>query len=235
MKTALVIVLLVASHLAFAQKPTGEEILRKAEQNFHDVKDYTVTLDIVADIERMKVPPMHATMYFKQPEKVHFDTKGFVFLPREGMGLQFGQLTQRYAVDSVARETADGVMMYRLVLHPRDEKAVIRRMLMWVDGNRWTPERLLLPQADGRAAEASFTYDQIGRFWLPRQLIVSFSAPGKDTTSASTAPSTNPFVRGLPAGPRGSTHTGKITVRYSEYRVNTGLSDSLFTPEAQHR
>jgi outer membrane lipoprotein-sorting protein len=234
MRTALVIALLVVFHPAFSQKPTGEEILRKAEQNFHDVKDYTVTLDIVADIERMKVPPMHATMYFKQPEKVHFDSKGFVFLPREGMGVQFGQLTRRYAVDSVARETVDGVMMYRLVLHPRDEKAVIRRMLMWIDGNRWTPERLLLPQSDGRAAEASFTYEQIGRFWLPLQLVFSFSAPGKDTTSTSTTPSTNPFVRGLPTGPRGNTRTGKITVHYSEYRVNTGLPDSMFESD-QHK
>jgi|WetSurMetagenome_2_1015567.scaffolds.fasta_scaffold29654_3 outer membrane lipoprotein-sorting protein len=233
MKTALVIVLLTVSHLAFAQKPTGEEVLRNAEQNFHDVKDYTVTLDIVADIERVKVPPMHATMYFKQPEKVHFDSKGFVFLPREGMGVQFGQLTQRYAVDSVGRETADGVVQYRLVLHPRDEKAVIRRMFMWVDGKRWTPERLLIPQADGRAVEAAFTYQQIDRFWLPRELVVSFSTPEKDTTAA--APNTNPFMRSLPAGPRGNTRTGKITVRYSEYRVNTGLSDSLFTSEAQRR
>ncbi len=233
MKTALVIVLLVVSHPAFAQKPTGEEILRKAEQNFHDVKDYTVTLDIISDIERMKVPPMHAKMYFKQPEKVHFDAKGFVFLPREGMGLQFGQLTQRYAVDSSARETVEGVMMHRLVLHPRDEKAVVRRVFMWIDGNRWTPERVLIPGADGRAVEARFTYQQVDHFWLPSQLVVSFSAPEKDSTAA--APNTNPFARGLPTMPRGNTRSGKVTVSYSDYRVNIGLSDSLFTPEAQHR
>jgi len=233
MRTALVIALLVVFHPAYGQKPTGEEILRKAEQNFHDVKDYTVTLDIVADIDRMKVPPMHATMYFKQPEKVHFDTKGFVFLPREGMGLQFGQLTQRYAVDSVAQETVEGVTMYRLVLHPRDEKAVIRRMFMWVDGNRWTPERLLIPQSDGRAAEVSFTYQQISRFWLPSKLVVSFSAPEKDGPAAP--PNTNPFARGLPTMPRGNTRSGKVTVSYSDYRVNTGLSDSVFTPEPDHR
>ena len=148
---------------------------------------------------------MHATMYFKQPEKVHFDTKGFVFLPREGMGVQFGQLTRRYAVDSVARETVEGVTTYRLVLHPRDEKAVIRRMFMWVDGNRWTPERLLFPQPDGRAAEASFTYKQIDRFWLPSQLVVSFTAPERDSTAA--APNTNPFTRGLPTMPRGNTRS----------------------------
>ena len=84
MRTALVIALLVVFHPAYSQKPTGEEILRKAEQNFHDVKDYTVTLDIVADIERIKVPPMHATMYFKQPEKVTLIRRGLFFCRAKG-------------------------------------------------------------------------------------------------------------------------------------------------------
>jgi outer membrane lipoprotein-sorting protein len=234
MKTAFVIALLAVSHLAYCQKPTGEEILRNAEQNFRDVKDYTVTLEIVADIERMKVPPMRATMYFKQPEKVHFDTKGFVLLPREGMGVQFGQLTKRYAVDSTSRETVEGMMMYRLALHPRDEKAVVRRLFMWIDGKRWTPERILIPQPDGRAVEARFTYSQVDRFWLPSNLVVSFSAPERDSTAAAP-PATNPFARGLPTVSRGSTRTGKVTVSYTDYRVNTGLSDSLFTSEQQHR
>ncbi len=226
MRASFVIALLVGVHCAFGQQRSGEEILRKAEENFHDIRDYTVSLDIVADIERMNIPPMHATMYFKQPEKVHFDAKGVVFLPREGMGVQFGQLTHRYAVDSVTREVVDGADMYRLVLHPRDDKAVIRRMFMWIDGKRWTPERLLMPRSDGRTLEAQLTYDRIDHFWLPSRLVVTFSAPERDTTAA--APSTNPFARDLPAASRGNTRTGTVTVNYTGYRVNTDLPDSLF-------
>ena len=232
MKSTLVVVLVLGLQCAFGQKLSGEDILHKAEQNFLEIKDYTVTLDIVADIERMKVRPMHATMYFKQPEKVHFDAKGFVVLPREGMGVQFGQLTQKYAVDSVVRETVDGVQMFRLALRPRDEKAVMRRMYMWVDGKRWTPEQIRIPQPNGRAMEARFTYTNIDRFWLPQLLVVTFSSPVKDTTTA--VPQTNPFAGGAPTAPRGGTRAGKVTVNYSNYRVNTGLPDSIFSSQ-QHR
>lgn len=227
-----VIALVLGLQCAFAQKPSGDDILRKVEQNFLAIKDYTVTLVVVADIERMKVPPMHATMYFKQPEKVHFDAKGFVVLPREGMGVQFGQLTLKYAVDSVARETLDSIQVYRLVLHPRDEKAVMRRMYMWIDTKRWTPERISIPQPNGRGMEARFAYTQIERFWLPQQLVVTFSSPAKDTTSA--VPETNPFAGGPPTGQRGNPRSGKVTVDYSDYRVNTGLPDSIFATE-QHK
>jgi outer membrane lipoprotein-sorting protein len=234
MRTQLVIAFLIGVQCAFGQKLTGDDVLRKVEQNFREIKDYSVTLDIVADIERMKIPPMHATMFFKQPEKVHFDAKGFVFLPREGMGVQFGRLTQRYAVDSMAKENEGNSEKYRLVLHPREETAVIRRLFMWVDATRWMPDRVLIPQRDGRAMEAHFTYErQADRFWLPTQLEVSFQTSAKDTTTA--APPANPFERGMPTGSRSNARSGKVTVKYSDYRVNIGLPDSLFTEPEQRR
>jgi outer membrane lipoprotein-sorting protein len=233
MRIILVILAVSALQSAFGQKLSGDDVLRNAERNFQDVKDYTVTLDIVADIERMKVPPMHATMYFKQPEKVHFDAKGFVFLPREGMGVQFGQLMRRYAVDSMARETLDGASTYRLALHPRDDKAIVRRIFMWVDASRWTPERLFFPQPDGHAIAVRFSYQRIDQYWLPVQLVVSFSAAVKD--SSAPAQGNNPFAGGPAMMQRGGMRTGTVTVRYSDYRVNTGLPDSLFETEAVKR
>jgi hypothetical protein len=177
---------------------------------------------------------MHATMYFKQPEKVHFDAKGFLFLPREGMGMQFGKLTNRYAVDSMSTEKSGDTLRYRLLLRPKDEKSAIRHVTMWVDAGRWVPVRVRIGQPDGRGMEARFAYNQqAGRYWLPAQLVVSFSAGTKDTSAAST--DSNPFARNAPAGPRGITRAGTVTVRYSDYRVNTGLSDSLFVEPPQHK
>jgi outer membrane lipoprotein-sorting protein len=231
MKAAVVLVLVLCLHSAFGQKPGGDEILRNAEQNFRGVNDYTVTLDIVTNLDRMKIPPMHATMYFKQPEKVHFDAKGFVVLPREGMGMQFGQLSQKYAVDTVTRETVDGTVLYRLALRPRGEKAVMRRMYLWVDGKRWTPERIRVPQPNGSAMEARFTYGRVNGFWLPTQLVATFTSAVKDTTPA--APQSNPFAGGTSIPSRGISRAGTVTVSYSEYKVNTGLPDSIFTAEQQ--
>lgn len=229
MKGLIVILMLVFVHCALGQKPSGEDILRKAEENFLGIKDYTVTLDIVSELERMKIPPMHATLYFKQPEKVHFEAKGFVILPREGMGLQFGQLTRKYAVDSVARETVEGTPLYRLALRPRDEKAGMRRISMWIDMKRWTPERIRIPQPNGSAMDARFVYTNIERFWLPEQLVVTFSQAVKDSTPA--VPQTNPFAGGAPTPSRGGSRPGVVTVRYSDYKVNTGLPDSIFADE----
>jgi hypothetical protein len=215
---------------------TGEEILRKVEGQVERVKDYTVTLDVVADVERIKVPPMHATMYYKHPDKVHFDSKGFAMLPRESMGLQFGHLSQRYAVDSVQREGKGTALLYRLVMHPRDERSNVRRILLWINGDRWTPERLEIPQPDGRIMQAGFAYGSFGGCWLPTELTVKFLMASRDSTAVTPAnPFAPPDVQAR-TGQRGNQRQGTVIVRYSDYRVNTGLADELFVqPEEQKK
>jgi outer membrane lipoprotein-sorting protein len=213
-------------HTAFAQIPAGETILKNVERTFGSVEDYTVTLDIVTNIERTKIPPMKVTMYFKQPERVHFVSTGFALLPREGMGTQFGRLTKRYTVDSVSLEMREGLPVYRLLLLPRDVRAMGYRARMWVDGLRWTPERVEIPQPDGRAMTALFSYVEIDGHWLPANLQVSFTAGMQDSTAGGQS---GPMDRPGTGAQRSGGRTGSVTIRYSDYRINTGLPDSLFT------
>jgi outer membrane lipoprotein-sorting protein len=224
-----VLLLLAALQTACAQIPAGDTILKNIERTFQSVNDYTVTLDIVTNIERTKIPPMKATMYFKQPEQVHFVSTGFALLPREGMGTQFGRLTKRYTVDSVAREMKEGIPVYRLLLLPRDPRAPAYHARMWVHGIRWTPERVEAPQSDGRALTALFTYVEIEGHWLPSNLVVSFAMGTHDSTAT---PQSGQMDRTGMGAQRSSGRTGSVTIRYSDYRINTGLPDSLFTSSA---
>ena len=73
MKSAFALLVVVVS-LSLAQKGSvatglsGEDILKKMEANSAGIQDYTVLLDVAVDLERLKVPSMRVTMYFKKPE-----------------------------------------------------------------------------------------------------------------------------------------------------------------------
>lgn len=207
--------------------PSGADILKHVEAQVAGVKDYTVTLDVVADIEHLKVPPMHATLYYKQPDKVHVASKGFAMIPRESMGMQFSKLSERYVVDSVAADRKASPVIYRVVMRPRDERSVVRKVWMFVHGERWTPERIEIPQSGGNTMRATFTYEHVQSVWLPTTLTVTFTVTASDTTGAVPA---NPFGSGpatrMPQ--RGPGRSGTITVKYSDYKVNTGLGDEVF-------
>jgi hypothetical protein len=207
----------------------GEEFLKKVEAVFSSVEDYTVTLDIVTDIERLKIPPMHITMYYKRPDKVHFDAEGFAILPREGLALPFSKLSQRFIVDSVQRAVEGTQELERLVLRSRDERARLRSAVLYVDPGRWTPEKIIAQMPDGSTMTAAFQFQEIDKHWMPMQLQVQFAAARRDSVSPLSPAGQTPFGEPPSGGMRFTPpRAGSITVHYSEYHINTGLSDDIF-------
>jgi hypothetical protein len=202
--------------------PAADQILKNLEAALSGIRDYTVTLDVVARLERMSVPPMQLTMFYKVPDKVHFESKGFALVPREGVPWSPAWLLTRFRAERTDRDTLDGVPVHRVALEPVDDRARARRVTLWVHPHRWTAERVRTATIDGRTIEASFSYERVSDVWLPSLLVLKITPSPLDTAqSADPTPSAPVF--------RGGFRSGTIEVRYSGYRVNTGLSDSLFT------
>jgi outer membrane lipoprotein-sorting protein len=208
---------------------SGEAILDSVETCMAGVHDYTVKLVVTTDIERLKVPPMHVTMYFKQPDKVHFDSEGFALLPREGVAFSITHLRKRYAVDSVNEEMLNGEKTFKLTLLPAADRSSLRRMFLYVNPSRWMPDRLASTLVNGREILATFTYQQIEGHWLPSQLVVKMTSSEKDTTEMS------PLDQSMPIPRPPLARNGTVTIGYSDYRINTGLPDELFIPKEKAR
>jgi outer membrane lipoprotein-sorting protein len=224
-----VLALSVAAAAAVARggDPGGETILRNVEARLAAVHDYTVTLDVVADIERLNVPPMHATMYFKQPDKVHIDAEGFAMLPREGLQPNVGKLLAKYAVAGVGKDTLDGIAVLTVTLQAKSDRSFPRSLTLYVNPQRWTTERIVTSGAADRRATISFSYVQVEGVWLPGGMTAAFALAPPDSTGID-----------LPAGPlrpQQKPRNGTVTVRYSNYRLNTGLSDDIFARETPSR
>jgi outer membrane lipoprotein-sorting protein len=224
-----VLALSVAAAAAVARggDPGGETILRNVEARLAALRDYTVTLDVVADIERLNVPPMHATMYFKQPDKIHLDAEGFALLPREGLQPNVGKLLSRYAVARVGKDSLDGISVLKVTLVAKSDRSFPRSLTLYVNPQRWTTERIVTSGAADRLATISFSYVQVEGIWLPGGMTAAFALAPPDSTGID-----------LPAGPLRPQQTprnGTVTVRYSNYRLNTGLSDDIFAKDTPAR
>jgi hypothetical protein len=198
--------------------PDGETVLKNIEARWLPIKDYAVTLAVTADIEKLDVPPMVVRMYFKQPDKTHFESEGFAVLPRDALRFNPRGLREKYAVESVSRDTAGAKL--RLKLISRGETTPVRRIALLVDPKDLTVDGLESGTADGRRMKAVFTHVQTGGFLLPSSLVVEFT---------SDAPADAPE---MPQG-SGRPRKGKVTVMFTDYRVNSGLSDDLFLKKDQ--
>jgi outer membrane lipoprotein-sorting protein len=219
----------VAAAVAVAHggDPTGEAILRNVESRLSSVRDYTVTLDVVADIERLNVPPMHATMYYKQPDRIHLDASGFALLPREGLQPDVGKLLARYAVAGTGKDTLEGTAVRKVTLQAKSDRGFPRSLTVYVNPERWTTERIVTSGAGDRVVTISFSYVQVEGVWLPGGMTAAFALAPADTTEGD-------FQAG-PLRAQQKPRNGMVTVRYSNYRLNTGLSDDIFTKDPAPR
>jgi outer membrane lipoprotein-sorting protein len=205
---------------------TGEEVLRRVEAQLATVQDYVVELEAHVDMERLRMPPMEATMYFKKPDKVHFEAPGFAMLPREGIVLNPTWLRENFDATLSGEDTVRGERAYKLLLLAKEANVRVRQANVWIDPKTWTVTKLETMPYQGRTVAVVFTHAMVeGGVWLPQEFVadLGLAAPQVDNSFRLNTPYT-PQINEAQRPPR----TGKVTVRYSNYRVNVGLRDELF-------
>ncbi|MDP2886380.1 MAG: outer membrane lipoprotein-sorting protein [Ignavibacteria bacterium] len=227
-RTAVGFMLVLASSVQCAsQVLKAPDIMKNVERGFEKVQDFVATIEASVDMERVRIPKITATMYFKKPDKVHFSSSSFAMLPREGIVLNPSLLRERYEAKVSGEEVVDGRKLYRLALTAKEAKVRPSQLLLWIDPSVWTIARMETVPYQGRVLRFSFTHtQQAGSFWLPETMKATYDVAAADS-------SVKRLDLDMPASPqpdevRRPTRSGSITVKYLDYKVNVGISDDVF-------
>ncbi len=206
---------------------SAASMMLNVEKGFEKIRDFVATIEAEVDMERVRVPKMSATMYYKKPDKVHFSSANFAMLPREGIALNPTLLRERYEPKVLGHETLDGRDVHKLQLTAKEAKIRPAQLTLWIDPASWTISRMETLPYQGRVLRLQFTYaSQAGGVLLPSTMKATFELATRD----SSVRSLNLDMQAPPQfdeAPRPS-RSGSITVKYLEYKVNVGLSDDIF-------
>jgi outer membrane lipoprotein-sorting protein len=206
---------------------TGDQVMEHLARAFEPVTDFSVSLEVEVNLDRLQVPGMKATLYFKRPNKIFLESPGFAMMPREGMVVNPDILRQQYEARVEGNEKVNGSEMLGLRLVARDVTAGRRQILLWVDPANWTITRTESVPYEGRSVETKFVYAHVdGRYWLPEKMTMVLKAEAADSSSLGLmgeTPGAQPLTE-MRRAPR----NGTVTVQYTDYHVNVGLSDELF-------
>jgi len=208
-----------------AKLKDADEVLAKVIKGFDEVKDFSAAIDAEINMEHIQIPKMHAELFFKKPDKVHFSSKGFLLVPRDGVALNPSVLKEHYLTTSTVRDTIDGKMLFKLLLAAKDAKTRLRTLSIWVDPLHWTITKMETMPYEGRTLSMIFTYEcQQEKYWLPSKLSISFVSESEKAQKDSLPQIDNQFEGLQHSAPR----SGKVTIIYSNYKINIGLSDEIF-------
>ncbi len=216
---ACALLIMAAVQLSPAQMPTAVEILHNMKSQFDLVKDYTATLKVAVDMEKMQIPEMLVTIYFKQPDKIHIEAKNFAMVPREIVGLNPAQLLDKFDATVVGSERKESVTVYKLRLVSKPEKGKpVRESYIWVDGKRWVVIHYESTPSDVRKVAVDLEYETVdGKYTLPSKIEARMDIQQSPDSSAEKM-----------YNPQRMPRKGTASIMYSDYKVNTGLSDEIF-------
>jgi hypothetical protein len=218
------LMVLIAVTVLNAQKADPETVIKRVESKFNQVKDYEVKVNVKVDVEFMKVPESNAIIYYKQPDKINIESEGFALLPKEG--LNFTPLSLIKGDYSALYEKGDnfnGRDVHIIKIIPLGNEGEIILSTFTIDKEK----DLVLKVETTTKASGSFVieFDYKGGnedYHLPGSMVFSFNSDKMKL----------PGMMGEPAEKKSKAKdritTGKVTVKYSEYKVNKGIPDSMF-------
>jgi len=201
-----------------------------------EVTDYTVDVQINVDMERLKIPKNQAILYFKIPNKYHIESKQFVLIPREGIANDPVLWKEKFNCKLEGQEKNDTTTLYRLKLTAKDPKARMQQLFVWVDASNWTVSKVESIPYERRKLSAQFKqalYE--GKYYLPSQIVLKFESEGQPPQQPQSGINLESDIAQYTPDMQRGMRSGTITISYFNYRINTGLDDSIFEKKSEEK
>lgn len=221
----ILIIILIFNGSVFSQSKDPDIILKKLKEEFSKVKDYQVDVNIKVDVNFIKVPETKAKIYFKQPDKIHFDSEGFAMLPKEGMNFSpLSFLKNNYTALYEKEGNIAGHTVSIIKVIPSSEKGDVVLTTLWVDQR----ENIIRKVESTTKSNGTFTidlnYEEGNRnYYLPQSMTFGFNIDKMNLPEGFNGQTENESKKNI-----GKSTTGRVYITYSNYIVNKGIPEKIF-------
>lgn len=223
----LLILLFLMSNLVFSQSKDPKKILENIVDNFSKVKDYSVDVNIKVDVEFIKVPETKAKIFFKQPDKVHLESDGFAMLPKNGLEFSPSSLIKKEHTAIYEKDVLlNGVTTSLIKVIPLGDQGDVILSTLWVDQAMNVIRKVESTTKTNGTFTIDFSYQKEFKYPLPKEIVFSFNVDKMNIPATISGETTTENTK-KKKGKSGVTK-GKVIVKYNNYAVNKGISDSIF-------
>jgi outer membrane lipoprotein-sorting protein len=200
--------------------------LNKVITKLNTVKDYSVDVDVKADIPMIKILPSKAKVYFKQKDKFKVVSKGIVILPKQGFTEINSFLTDKDKYMAIEGDTSKiaGVKVQLITVIPKSEDNEIILAKIWIDDARSLIMKTQVTTKTNGTVTTTYSYGDMAKYALPNKMVFEIDVK-KFKLPKSMAADINQRSSEKKEDNR---KKGTITVNLINYKVNSGLSDDIF-------
>jgi len=228
----IIIILLFVLSLSYGQQKDPLKILNAVKEKFELIRDYEVDAEIKFDITSVKMPDSKIKIFFKQPDKFKIQSESFVMLPKQGLNFSPSQLMKGdFTALYVRSELLDNKKCDVVKIIPNSDTTDIILSTIWIDTNEKIIRKIETVTKKSGTVRIELTYDEKANIALPSKIKFNF---GEMESSANNIPEQQKengnFKRRLR-----QPISGVVTIIYSNYKINKGLSDNIFKQDEINR
>ena len=215
----------------YAQNKDPEIMLERVKEEFKKIENYKADITVKVDIPFIKMPERNATLYFKQPDKIHIESEGFAMLPKEGINFSPISLFESEHTSFYEKEEMiEDVNAAVIKVIPLNDKSDLVLSTLWIDPIK----NLILKVESSRKPTGTFViefdYNEMeGGLHLPAAIEFTFSVD--PLMFHSRNPQEMKIDENEQSENSSKVKTGKVFIYYSNYEVNQGVPDSLFNAD----
>ena len=219
------ILVLSGTNKIAAQEVDPYEIINRVKTVTDQIKDYTADVEIEVDVDFINIPVKHASIYFKAPDKVKFESDDFFMIPKRAINNTFRKLLDsEYSAIYAGNEIIDDKDLTIVKIIPLEKKPDIILATVWIDTVNYTISRIESNTRNNGTYIIDFVYND-PRIPLPSIMQISFEIGKMKIPLKFIGKSSGVDMEELKTE---GTETGKVYIRFSNYIVNSGIDDNIY-------
>jgi outer membrane lipoprotein-sorting protein len=193
------------------------------KKKFAEVKDYEVDVKVKIDVDFLKVPDTEAKIYYKAPDKIQMKTgDNFALIPKDGLNFNPSNLlTGKYTSMYEGETKIVGKSHHIVKVIPMGNSSDIVLSTLWIDKTTNFITKVETTTKMNGTFQIDLVYPASAKLPLPSKMTFSFEV-GKFNLPKGFG------GKGKKKEPTGMKSPGKVYIDYKNYKVNKGLSDSIF-------
>lgn len=228
-RVILIIIFLNAITYVTAQEIHPDSLIQQVKNEYLKISDYQADIKVKVDVDFIKIPDKHATIYFKQPDKITYKAEEFILLPKKGMNFSINELLKhRYSTIYIGQEILNETNQEIIKIIPHDPKSEIILATLWIDNARHRISKIETNSKKAGSYSIEFTYSEETEI-LPVTTKFSFEITNLDLPFNVFFDSNPDFFKEKSKKKKnGKSTEGSVTIYYSNYKINEGIPDSVF-------
>jgi outer membrane lipoprotein-sorting protein len=222
----LLITFLLSSFLLAAPDPS--QIIEKSVKQFSLVQSYSADIDFVFDIPSVNMKNMSGQVYYKSPDKYRTKISGLAFIPNENPIKIYHFLRDKSKYNAVyeGEEALKSGPSNIVNIIPKG-KADFMLGKLWIDKKTNTIVKVILTSQQG-SIRMENKFGNMAKYSLPDQTI--FYLDNFKPNLLKMKPSLNKKKTETATEDK----IGTITMKYSNYKINIPVSDTLFSKKEKN-